>query len=341
MVWRIGEAVASKLAKVLVAFLFSALPVVAFAAPARADAPGDIVTWVNTLRSGSGVAALGADPALTGVAQQWANHMAAAGDLSHNPNLATQVPQGWTKIGENIGSGYSLTAVYNGLLASPFHLANMVDPAYNRTGVGIAADANGVVWLAEDFGAYPPPVPATFTFPTPGALIFGVPQSFTWAQTPGAVYYCATVGTTRGGVDFLNTGLLDATRLFAAVPALPGGAFWARIYTYTQGAWIFTDTNFSVTGAATAVLTYPTNGATNVDTTQPFTWTPVAAANWYLLTVGNTKGGIDYLNSGLISPTQSSFQVPGLPAGKTLQARLYSFIAGTWNHYNDITFTTR
>jgi hypothetical protein len=295
---------------------------------------------VNKFRAGTGVAILAVDPGLASVAQQWANHMAATGALAHNPNLATQAPQGWTKMGENIGSGYSVTAVYNSLASGPY-AANMVDPAYNRTGVGVATDAKGQVWLAEDFGAYPPPVPAALTFPTPGTVIFPAAQAFTWAQAPGAVYYCLTVGTTKGGVDLLNTGLLDATHLSASVAALPGGALWARIYTYTQGAWIYTDTPFSVTGPATATFTYPTNGATNVDATQPFTWTPVASAAYYDVTIGATKGAIDVLNSGLIPATQTSLSVPSLPAGRTLQARIYSFIAGSWNHYNDVTFTTQ
>lgn len=35
--------------------------------------------------------------------------------------------------------------------------------------------------------------------------------------------------------------------------------------------------------AETASLTYPVDGATKVDTTQPFTWTAVAGAHQYYL----------------------------------------------------------
>ncbi|MDQ1426815.1 MAG: hypothetical protein QOK39_291 [Acidimicrobiaceae bacterium] len=307
------------------------------AAPAAADPATDVVAMVNGLRTN--VPPLAVDPGLTAVAQQWAAHMATTGSLVHNPSLSTQAPTGWTKMGENIGSGYSLTAVFNALEASPDHYANMVDPAYNRTGVGVATDSNGQVWLAEDFGAYPPPSPADMTFPTNGTLIFPSAQSFTWGHAPDGVYYCITVGTTKGGVDLVNSGLLQGSQLSYPVPALPGGQLWARIYTYVPGLWMYTDVSFSVTGAATATLTRPTNGATNVDTTQPFTWSPVGGASYYGLTVGTTKGGTDLVSTGPLASPQTSYQVPALPGGKVLWARMYSFIAGSWNHYVDISFT--
>jgi hypothetical protein len=330
-----------KLARLAVAVVTGltmlAVPVALMAAPAAADPATDVVALVNGLRTN--VPPLAVDPGLTAVAQQWAAHMASTGSLVHNPSLSTQAPTGWTKMGENIGSGYSVTAVYNALVASPDHYANMVDPAYNRTGVGIATDSRGQVWLAEDFGAYPPPKAADLTFPTNGTLIFPSAQTFTWGQAPGGVYYCVTVGTTKGGVDLVNSGLLQGSQLSYPVPALPGGQLWARVYTYVPGLWIYSDVSFSVTGAATAALTRPTNGATNVDTTQAFTWSPVGSASYYGLTVGTTKGGTDLVSTGPLASPQTSYQVPALPAGKVLWARMYSFIAGSWNHYIDIRFT--
>jgi hypothetical protein len=294
---------------------------------------------VNSLRSASGAGALTVDPALASVAQQWAAHMAGAASVSHNPNLSVLAPQGWTKMGEITGSGYSVNAVFS-VLAASSSSTTVVDPVFNRTGIGVATDSKGQVWVAEDFGAYPPATPPAMVFPTPGIVIFPSAQAFSWAQAPGAVYYCLTVGTTKGGVDLVNSGLLGAGRLSFPVPALPGGVLWARVYSFSQGAWIFTDTAFSVTGPSTAVLTRPTNGAINVDPAQPFTWTPVASASYYGVTVGTAKGGYELVNSGPLPGTQSSYRVAALPAGKTLWARVYSLIAGSWNHYVDITFTT-
>jgi hypothetical protein len=177
-------------------------------------------------------------------------------------------------------------------------------------------------------------------FPTAGSVIFPSAQPFSWTQAPGALYYCLGVGTTKGSADLVNSGGLGSGQLSYPVPALPGGVLWARVYSFSQGAWIFTDVACSVTGLSTAMLTRPTNGATNVDSTQPFTWSPVASASYYGVTVGTAKGGYELVNTGPLPGSQASYKVPPLPAGKTLWARVYSLIAGSWNHYVDISFTT-
>lgn len=329
-----------KVLKIVVALFVVALPIAALAAPAQALGPSDFATMVNNLRSSVSVAPLAIDPTLMSVAQQWANSMAGAGALTHNPNLSTQAPSGWTKIGENIGNGFSLTAVYNALDASPPHYANMVDPTFNRTGVGVATDSQGQVWVVQDFGDYPPPPTPTIVFPTSGSKMFPSAQPFSWQQVPGASYYCVTVGTTQGSLNLFNSGLVGASQLSVSVPALPGGTLWARVYSYVQGTWTWSDASFSVTGPSTATFTAPTSGATNVSSSQPFTWTAVASAQYYAFTIGTTQGGFNMDNSGLLPSTQSSVTVPALPSGKTMWARVYSYIDGSWAHYNDISFTS-
>jgi hypothetical protein len=329
-----------KLLRIVVVVATFGFPIVAFATPARADGASDMVTWVNTLRGGASIAPLATDAALTSVAQQWANHMASTGVLADNPNLATQAPSGWTKIGENIGDGYSLAGVYTALASTNAARGNMLNPTYNRTAVAVATDSHSQVWVAEVFGAYPLPPTPTLVFPTSGSVIFPSPQPFSWLQVPGAIYYVLTVGSSQGGTDLVNTGLLANTRLSYGVPALPGSQpLWARVYSYVQGTWTWTDVRFSVTGASTATFTRPSPGATNVDTTRPFTWSPVASAGYYAVSVGTTMGGYDLVNSGLLPPSQTSLAVGPLPSGKTLWARIYSNIGNSWAHYNDVSFT--
>jgi Cysteine-rich secretory protein family len=334
-----------RMLKIAVALFVVAMPIAALVSPAQAQAkaqtlgPSDFVTMVNNLRSSVGVAPMATDPTLTSVAQQWANNMASTDVLSHNPNLSTQAPSGWTQIGENIADGFSLTAIYNALEASQPHYVNMVNPAFNRTGVGVATDSSGQVWVAEDFGDYPPPPTPVMVFPTTGTTIFPSAQSFSWQQVPGASYYCVTVGSTQGGLDLLNSGLLPAGQLSVSVPALPGGLLWARVYSFVQGVWTWSDASFTVTGPSTAMFTSPKSGATNVSSSQPFTWAPVASSSYYAMTVGTTQGGTNVANSGLLGGSQTSYTVSTLPTGETLWARVYSYIDGSWSHYNDVSFT--
>jgi hypothetical protein len=150
--------------QLLVALAVFALPSLAAVAPARADNASDLLSLVNSLRAAHHVGALSADPTLTRDAQSWSAHMVSAG-LVHNPSLATEVGGGWTKLGENIGAGGSVTILFNAFVNSPFHFANMIDPTYNLTGIGVAVGARGTLWVTEDFEAKPGATPATTSPP--------------------------------------------------------------------------------------------------------------------------------------------------------------------------------
>ncbi len=91
---------------------------------------------------------------------------------------------------------------------------------------------------------------------------------------------------------------------------------------------------------AHAAFSYPTDGATNVESTQPFTWNAAAAAQGYYVTVGTTVGGYDLVNSGTLASSQTSLDVGALPTGQTLHARVYTEENGTFQRYQDISFTT-
>ncbi|MGH9126641.1 MAG: CAP domain-containing protein [Acidimicrobiales bacterium] len=330
--------------KLIIAIFVVVMPVAVAVSPATAapavphDDSGTFFGLVNGLRASAGAAALTADPVLTSVAQAWASNMASSGVLSHNPNLSTQAPSGWTVIGENIGDGFSLQATYNALVGSPDHYANMVNKSFNRTGVGVATDSNGQVWVAQDFGDYPPPPPSTFTFPTTGNKLLQMAQSFTWQQAPGAVYYCMTVGSTQGGVDYVNSGLLQANQLSYSVPILPAGmTLWARIYTYSGGAWNWTDASFTVSGAPPGSFSQPTAGQT-ISPSSSFTWSAASGAQYYWLTVGTSMGGYNTFYTPLLPATQTSYALPTLPTNQVLWATIYTYESGAWTHAVNVPF---
>ncbi len=87
-----------------------------------------------------------------------------------------------------------------------------------------------------------------------------------------------------------------------------------------------------------ASFTNPTTGGVK-DSTRPFSWTGVPAAQQYSLWVGTTPGGAD-LAGVYLSPSTLSYDVPMLPTGRTLYARLWTETNGAWSGYQDITFTT-
>ncbi len=139
----------------------------AFAGSALASPAGDLASATNTARVSAGLPALTENAQLDAVAQAWANKLAAAGVLSHNPAIRTQVTN-WTVLGENVGMAGDVPTVQNAFMHSPEHKANILDPRYTQMGVGSATSIYPscgcpVLWVVVDFRR-----PATVT-PAPVA----------------------------------------------------------------------------------------------------------------------------------------------------------------------------
>ena len=140
----------------------------ALASPAFASPAGDLGAATNAARVSDGLPALALNAQLNAVAQAWANKLAAAGVLSHNPALRTQVSD-WTVLGENVGMAGDIPSVQAAFMASPPHKANILDPRYTQMGVGSATSIYPscgcqVLWVVVDFRR-----PTTVTTPAPKA----------------------------------------------------------------------------------------------------------------------------------------------------------------------------
>lgn len=142
--------------------------------PAQAAA-GDVsllLTLTNTVRAAAGSAPLTLDPALSSIAAGWAQSMAAAGNISHNPNLKAQIEgafSDWRKTGENVGFGPTLQSVQDALVASAGHYHNMVDGDFTKVGLAVL-NSGGLVWIVEVFlsvSASPAPAPDAAPAPDP------------------------------------------------------------------------------------------------------------------------------------------------------------------------------
>jgi len=139
-----------------------AVPVVAqavsqgAAASARAastvqpGAEGQLLSLTNSARAGAGLSPLVSSPTLVALARGWSAQMAAAHALSHNPNLAGSV-SGWYMIGENVAQAGSASQAQSLFMASSEHRANILEPVYNRVGIGVVVASDGSVWFTVDF----------------------------------------------------------------------------------------------------------------------------------------------------------------------------------------------
>ncbi|MEA2298069.1 MAG: hypothetical protein QOF77_1005 [Solirubrobacteraceae bacterium] len=88
---------------------------------------------------------------------------------------------------------------------------------------------------------------------------------------------------------------------------------------------------------ARAAFTYPASGGVK-DTSTPFSWTAVAGAQKYALSVGSAMGGND-LAAVVVPGSTQSYDVAMLPTGRTLYARLSTLANGTWSGPQDVSFT--
>lgn len=122
-------------------------------APAGNFSPGaesDFVSRINNLRSQQGLAQLAGSSSLNNYARNWSQEMATSGNFQHS-NIASLLGP-WGVVGENIGRGGSVVAIFNALVASPPHYANMVDTRFTHLGVGVFVDSSGKLWTTHVFG---------------------------------------------------------------------------------------------------------------------------------------------------------------------------------------------
>ena len=122
---------------------------VATTAHAEAAESSSYLSDLNAERVAHGLRPLTMRADLNAVAQGWANHMAAANLLSHNPALTTQVAN-WQTVGENVGEGPDVGSLDTAFWNSPAHRANILDSSYTEVGVG-STWSNGVLWITVDF----------------------------------------------------------------------------------------------------------------------------------------------------------------------------------------------
>jgi uncharacterized protein YkwD len=126
----------------------------------------DLTETVNTWRRSRNLVPLERVPALDAVARAHSADMAARGYFSHDtPEGANPVDRihaggvsDFALAGENVGmtSRQAPNAeIFHGWLASRDHFENLVAPAFNATGVGIARRADGTLFYTQVYVTFP------------------------------------------------------------------------------------------------------------------------------------------------------------------------------------------
>jgi hypothetical protein len=142
--------------------LATLMPVAASASVDPVTAEKQFVDLINQDRTSRGLTPLASHADLVAGARKQAAAIRDAGRLFHNPNLAS-VTTGWTKLGENVGYGGTVSGLHAAFMNSPSHRANVLDPLYTHVGLGVVVQGS-TIWVAEVFMQSSTPV-AAFKWP--------------------------------------------------------------------------------------------------------------------------------------------------------------------------------
>lgn len=111
----------------------------------------------------------------------------------------------------------------------------------------------GGVWQYNDYtytaaGTAPAPVKAALTAPAPGSTLGGASVTFTWSAGTAVQRYWLFVGTSAGNNDLYGA---DQNLNLSTTVNLPtnGKPVFVRLWSYINGAWQFTDYQFTAAGA--------------------------------------------------------------------------------------------
>lgn len=129
--------------------LATLMPLASAAATDPVTAENEFVALINRERTSRGLSALAINSDLVAGARRQADAIRDAGRLFHNPDLAS-VTTGWTKLGENVGYGGTVSGLHAAFMNSPSHRANVLDPVYTHVGVGVVIEGS-TIWVAEVF----------------------------------------------------------------------------------------------------------------------------------------------------------------------------------------------
>lgn len=132
----------------------TALAIAALLVPSLAAADysteTQFVSATNSARAQNGLRSYAVSGDLSSVARSWASYMAAHRTLEHNPSYTSQVCC-WTKVGENVGVGSTVSSIQRAFMASAPHRANILSTAFTQVGIGTARGSDGRLYVDEVF----------------------------------------------------------------------------------------------------------------------------------------------------------------------------------------------
>jgi uncharacterized protein YkwD len=136
---------------------FASASVPGEAAAVDGDPALSLLAMVNAARSAEGLPGVLPDDALFHLALEHAKAMRDARRLAHDTGQGTPVERTeragivTNALGENVAHAMDVKGVHRTLWASPSHRGNLLDPRFDRVGIGAAIGDDGTLWVVQVF----------------------------------------------------------------------------------------------------------------------------------------------------------------------------------------------
>lgn len=150
--------------------LVAAVATFGFGMSAGADSASEagFLAEINASRSAQGLAPLSVDGGLRSHARNHTQDMMDADKIYHSSSAELQAAagSGWSKVGENVGRGGTVSSLHAAFMGSSGHRANILGD-YNYVGIGTGT-ADGTLYVTVVFmkkGSTQPPATTTTTAP--------------------------------------------------------------------------------------------------------------------------------------------------------------------------------
>ena len=246
------------LAVVLVAVVAGLLPPSAEAAGASTSleaAEREVVRLHNEARARAGLPPLDVHVHLHTDARRWSGEMAsrqrlvhqgsASGAPSYSQTSCAVADPNWRACAENIAAGQaSARAVHDAWMASAGHRANILNPAYNRVGIGVWSDGTKLWWTArfmsgttaDTADSTPHPQDGAYDPNGPAGTVYRLYRAY-FLREPDATGFEHWLGRYRAGVSLtsISDAFAQSTEFTSRYGALGNLQFVTLVYANVLG----------------------------------------------------------------------------------------------------------
>ena len=168
-------------------------------------------------------------------------------------------------------------------------------------------------------------LPATMSTPTSGSTLTGASTTFTWSANASVGPFYIWVGSTAGGNDLGNAGVVSGSSMTLNLPT-NGNTIYVTLWSTLNGAGVSSSYTYTEATLLPATMSTPTSGSTLSGAATTFTWSSNGSTGPFYIWVGSTPGGLDLGNAGVASGSSMTLNLP--TTGATVYVTLWSTLNG-------------